>query len=132
MLDTAEVVKYLNGYVEDIAHIDVSSEENATWVDINLDIDTLMMSEDNYNRYEQACADFGEKFSRRFSQPEDLVSCHYDASGYNYWTEDMKESNYAMISFNLDDITNEEQLDYIGEATYNLWEELTDLYDVEE
>lgn len=96
-------------------------------VDIFLPIDTLQMSERNYNEYQILCGDFEDKVDGK-------ASCMYDVGSYSYWTENQEESNYAIVAIplkNLVDATDEE-IDSIMTEVDNLLDDIIDLYDVNE
>ena len=101
--------------------------DNELVVDINLPIDTLQMSEKNYNEYQALCDGFEDKV-------EGKAYCWYDGGSYSYWTENQNESNYAMVTIPLKNLVDksDEEIDSIMSKVDNLLDDIIDLYDIEE
>lgn len=86
-------------------------------------VNTLNMTEKGYKMFEELC----ESPEINIDRPNFSISIGYDGSGYNYWTVQQEESNYANFTVVLKKPLTEEDYEEIRKVnkTFNI-----KLYDI--
>jgi len=115
-------IKYIQECLPDYS-IDIDPiDDHKAHILISLPIDTLYMTEDNYHDYESYCDNFD-------SVTDGLAGCAYDISGYDYWTINQNESNYAIVEVPLGSLVgkSDDELDKFLYQVDELCEKLLDL-----
>ena len=134
MMTLEDAKEVLEKNLYNIDSIEVSTDEagfnNEESLEIYLfGIDTLQMSEDSYKEFETLCDGFEREIKRSFDTLNAYAT--YDVSGYDYWTNGEKESNYCIVIVSLTDETQVEDIVRFSEKIDELYDSIVDLYDID-
>ena len=109
-----EIKKIIDNY-EGISWLNVEDSGEGKLIGISINkVDTLQFDEETYNKWE----DFLDGID--IIKPTYQIYCSWDKSGYNFWNNNLEESNHTYIDIWLSD-------DFEDKDIENLFYEINDI-----